>query len=123
MFCEISGPLSHAAYTERFTVVDLLIKQIWSVQTSQIGKFATSVHSIACIVTLMVKYTFHNFSRDLLNLNILSVNIPTTTVSEFNWKFISARLRYCRCTGFVRLYSNSIYKKPTGTCTWDMCAA
>ena len=26
MFCEISGPLSHAAYTERSTSVDLLIK-------------------------------------------------------------------------------------------------
>ena len=28
MFCEISGPLSlsHAAYTERSTIVDLLIK-------------------------------------------------------------------------------------------------
>ena len=25
-FCEISGPLSHAAYTERSTIVDLLIK-------------------------------------------------------------------------------------------------
>ena len=26
MFCEISGSLSHAAYTERSTIVDLLIK-------------------------------------------------------------------------------------------------
>ena len=26
MFCEISGPLNHAAYTERSTIVDLLIK-------------------------------------------------------------------------------------------------
>ena len=26
MFCEISGPLSHAAYTERSTIVQLLIK-------------------------------------------------------------------------------------------------
>ena len=26
MSCEISGPLSHAAYTERSTIVDLLIK-------------------------------------------------------------------------------------------------
>ena len=26
MFCEISGPLSHVAYTERSTIVDLLIK-------------------------------------------------------------------------------------------------